>query len=62
MYKISNDPHPPIGQLRQDLPLCVAEIIDRALEKRAEDRFIDGTVMAAALKRCGAEMDRPGTK
>jgi len=44
------------------LPPCVAEIIDRALEKRAEDRFIDGTVMSAALKRCGAEMDRPGTK
>ena len=62
MYKISNDPHPPIGQLRQDLPPCVAEIIDRALEKRAEDRFIDGTVMAAALKRCAAEIDRPGTK
>lgn len=61
MYKISNDPHQPIGQLRQDLPPCVAEIIDRALEKRAEDRFIDGTVMAAALKRCGTAMSRSGT-
>jgi serine/threonine-protein kinase len=62
MYKISNEPHQPIGLLRLDLPSCAGEIIDRALEKSPEDRFLDGTVMAAALRRCAAEIARLGNR
>ncbi|HLS79965.1 MAG TPA: serine/threonine-protein kinase [Steroidobacter sp.] len=51
MQKIATEPHTPIHQVRPDLPVGVATIIDRALSKSADERFPDCKAMAAALRR-----------
>jgi CHASE2 domain-containing sensor protein len=52
MYNITNEQHPDIRRFRSDLPNCVNNLIDKALEKEAADRFQSGKDMAIALKRC----------
>ncbi|HID49164.1 MAG TPA: serine/threonine protein kinase, partial [Chromatiales bacterium] len=52
MYKIANEKHPDIRMFRPELPACVSQIINKALRKKAEDRFQTGTQMAKALTRC----------
>ncbi len=52
MYNIANEPHPDIRRYRSDLPNCVNNLIDKALQKEAADRFQSGKDMAMALKRC----------
>jgi len=52
MYNITNEQHPDIRRFRSDLPNCVNNLIDKALQKEAADRFQSGKDMAIALKRC----------
>jgi serine/threonine-protein kinase len=52
MFKIANDPHPPLRSLRPDLPGFLEAILNRAMQKRADDRFQSGTEMGAALRNC----------
>jgi len=52
MFKIANDPHPPLRALRPDLPGFLEAILNRAMQKRADDRFQSGTEMGAALRNC----------
>ncbi len=52
MYKIANDKHIDIRKIRDDLPSCVSTIINRALQKKPDDRFKDGKQMSASLRRC----------
>ncbi len=52
MYKIANEKHPDIRMFRPDLPPCVSQIINKALQKKAEDRFSSGAQMAKAMMRC----------
>ena len=54
MYRIANEPHTDILSIKPDLPPCLVAIINRALAKQIEDRYANGTDMAAALRQCAA--------
>jgi serine/threonine-protein kinase len=56
MYRIANEPHTDIRTIRPDLPPCLVMIIDKSLAKQAEGRFVNGAVMAEALRRCAAKL------
>jgi len=50
MFRIANEPHPPIMTHRADLPPGVAAIIDKALEKNPDTRYARGSEMARDLR------------
>jgi serine/threonine-protein kinase len=52
MHKIATEPHAPIRTVRPELPPQIDEIIDRALEKSADDRYPTCAELAAALRAC----------
>ena len=52
MYKIASEAHAPLGAVRPDLPDCVGQVIDKALEKDPERRFPRGSVLARELRTC----------
>jgi eukaryotic-like serine/threonine-protein kinase len=56
MRQIVQEPHVDILSRRRDLPPCVLEIINRALEKQPADRFQSGYEMAEAIRQCGARI------
>jgi serine/threonine protein kinase len=52
MFRIANEPHPPMRAVRPDLPGFLEAIVTRALQKQAADRFQSGAEMAMALRDC----------
>jgi serine/threonine-protein kinase len=52
------EPSPNVLDVRGDIPLRVAEMIDRALEKGPEDRFPTMDAFAAEIEASLAELDR----
>ena len=52
MYNIANEAHPDIRRYRSDLPNCVNNLVDKALQKEAGERFQTGKDLALAMKRC----------
>ncbi len=52
MDKIVHQRHRPIADIRDDVPACVDEILDRALAKNPGDRYESGKTMALALREC----------
>jgi serine/threonine protein kinase len=50
-YKIANDKHAPVKNLRTNLPASATRIINKALQKNPEKRYVSGRAMANALKR-----------
>lgn len=50
MHKIATEPHPPIRSIRPELSPEVEAIIDRALAKSADDRYVTCAEMAMALR------------
>ncbi len=52
MAKIASTPHRPIRDVRDDVPVCADDILDRALAKDPADRFPSARVMAFALREC----------
>ena len=50
-YKIANEKHKPVKDLRSDLPASATRIINKALQKDPEKRFATGMAMVNALKR-----------
>jgi serine/threonine protein kinase len=54
-----NDPPPDLLERRPDVPLRLAAVVDRALEKDPERRFASMAEFAAELRRCLAELDTP---
>jgi serine/threonine-protein kinase len=55
MYKIANEPPGDPVALNPAIPDCLVGIIDRALAKQKEERFVSGEEMAAALRECAAQ-------
>src|SRR6187455_2702993 len=47
-----NDPHTPVGLIREDLPGWVEEIVTRSLAKAPEQRFQSAAEFYEALARC----------
>jgi len=52
MYQITNEKHPDINKLRDDLPKCIKPIIDKALQKDPNKRFQSGAEFKEAVDRC----------
>ncbi|MBL8265584.1 MAG: serine/threonine protein kinase [Steroidobacter sp.] len=50
MQKIATEPHAPIRMIRPDLPPEIETIIDRALSKSADDRYVTCAELALALR------------
>ena len=56
MFRIANEQHPDIRDLRPDVPDCLSAIIDRALAKDADARYQSGNDMAADLRTCAGNL------
>jgi len=52
MYQITNEKHPDINRLREDLPKCIKPIIDKALQKDPKKRFQTGAEFKEAVDKC----------
>lgn len=50
-YKITREKHKPLREVRSDLPSSATRIINRALQKKPENRFASGKEMAEAVRR-----------
>jgi eukaryotic-like serine/threonine-protein kinase len=55
MYGITHADPRPIRKVRRGLPVCVARLVTKALQKDPARRFADGEAMAAALLNCRAQ-------
>jgi serine/threonine-protein kinase len=52
MYKIANEEHLDITMLRPELPACVADLVNKLLQKDAADRYQSGKSLADDIRRC----------
>jgi len=55
MYRIANEKTPSIRKVRRGLPICVARLVAKALQKEPARRFAGGEAMAAAILNCRAQ-------
>ena len=62
MFRIANEAHPDIRDLRPDVPDCLSAIIDRALAKDVEARYQSGNDMAADLRTCSGNLTQSITQ
>ncbi|MEE4186626.1 MAG: serine/threonine-protein kinase [Gammaproteobacteria bacterium] len=58
MDKIMRESHRPVRESRSDIPVCVDDILVKALAKDPEDRFGSGRAMAMALRDCARQIAR----
>lgn len=56
MFRIANESPLDILSVNPDLPPCVVAIIDKALAKKIEDRYQNGSAMAEAIRTCAASL------
>ena len=56
MYNIAHENHPDIRVHRMDLPGSVRNIIDKALQKEADQRYKSGKQMAEAMTICQRQL------
>jgi serine/threonine-protein kinase len=64
MYKIANEAHTEINQLRPDLAQqrpCVSAIINKALQKDPDTRYQTGAEMARDIQRCAKQTQPAAT-
>jgi CHASE2 domain-containing sensor protein len=59
MQKIATEPHPPIRSVRPELPESIEPIIDRALSKSADDRYVTCAEFGAALRAVAQQLAPP---
>jgi serine/threonine-protein kinase len=52
MYKIANQQHEDVRSVRPELPECVSQIINTALNKDMGQRFPRAGLMASVVRRC----------
>ena len=50
-YIITNKKHKPVREVRPDLPASASRIVNKALQKKPDDRYNTGKDMADAIKR-----------
>lgn len=60
LYQITQGKQPEIRTINPKIPKVCAQIIDRALEKKPENRFQNGSEMAKYLKATLNKMDQAG--
>ncbi|HET8669030.1 MAG TPA: serine/threonine-protein kinase [Terriglobales bacterium] len=56
MFRIANEPHIDILEVKPDVPPCVVAIINKALAKQVKKRYRTGTEMAQAIRECAASL------
>ena len=56
MFKIANEEHPDVLEIKADLPPSVKQVIDKALKKDADTRYQDGAQIAKDLRACIQEL------
>jgi len=56
MFRIANEPHADIRTVSPDVPVCVVEIINKALAKKVDERYQNGQEMAEAIRQCAAAL------
>ena len=59
MYKIANEPHQDIAELKPELARqrpCIAEIINKALQKDVNKRYQTGAEMAKDIQTCAKQV------
>ncbi len=56
MYQIANAKTPPLRKARNGLPASVTRLVMRALQKDPGKRFASGAEMAAAIRKCRAQL------
>ena len=54
MYRIANEPPTSILSVNPGLPQCLADIIEKMLAKKSEERYTNGAQVAEALRLCAA--------
>jgi len=59
-YQIMTEKHPDVTKLREGIPVCVRNIIDKALHKDHEKRYQSGAAMRRAILRCLKNMESNG--
>jgi len=62
MYKIANEPHPELFELKPELAKtkpCLADIIDKALQKDPDKRYQTGLELARDLQACAKQGTKP---
>lgn len=52
IFKITHEPYLDVLEMRPDLPMCIGDVVDKALQKSAIHRFQSGTEFAQALCEC----------
>lgn len=52
MFKIANEPHVPLKQIKPEVSQCLSDIVDRMLAKDADARYARGAEIAADLRKC----------
>ena len=52
IFKITHEPYLDVLEMRPDLPICIGDVVDKALQKTAAHRFQSGTEFAHALCEC----------
>ncbi|HYW04899.1 MAG TPA: serine/threonine-protein kinase [Gammaproteobacteria bacterium] len=52
MYRITHEPHPDIMDVRGGIPVCLRNLINKALQKDPDKRFQTAAEMRTALLRC----------
>jgi serine/threonine-protein kinase len=57
MYRIANEPPADILAISPNLPICVVELLNKALAKKVEARFQTGQEMADALRKCAKSLN-----
>jgi len=57
MDKIINESHPPISDIRSDLPADIDVVLSKIIAKRPEDRYQNGRAMALALRDLCSTLD-----
>lgn len=55
MLRVAKEPHTDVLTFSPDLPACVRDIINKALEKDMDKRFQSGEEMAEAIRQCAAQ-------
>ena len=56
MYKIANEEHTPLRSARPESPVCLENVVNRALDKDADQRYQSGSEMALDLHNCIAHL------
>lgn len=49
LYQVTQKPHPPLNEVRPDVPRTLERIVDRCLTKAASDRYGSGLALAGDL-------------